>query len=194
VLRQLDVLSGSAQGRLRSKCFKLYQTTNSCNHINNIGLELDKAMRNRYCFILGTITEEIQICWFNDYLLYTFNQRFLSMWSLLHSYKIQRLLPFSHFLFIICIPTLDVFRPDVLPLSLSLNQPETPLIHEQVKPTPLLILSQILSVTLSYALFSHQPLVPSVSIPKCMNVHLESERRCEHNTEEDVVPSEQKAI
>ena len=82
VLRQLNVLSGSALGRLWSKCFKLYQTSNSCNHINNIGLELGKAMRNRHCFILGTITGDIQICWFNDYLLYTFNQRFLSMWSL----------------------------------------------------------------------------------------------------------------
>ena len=61
------------------------------------------------------------------------------------------------------------------------------------KRTPLFMLSQILSVTVSYAL-----LYPSVHGPLSegclrMALHLESERRRKNDTEEDVVSSEEEA-
>ena len=61
------------------------------------------------------------------------------------------------------------------------------------KHTPLFMLSQILSVTVSYAL-----LYPSVHVPLSegclrMALHLESECRRKNDTEEDVVSSEEEA-
>jgi hypothetical protein len=62
------------------------------------------------------------------------------------------------------------------------------------KLTPLFMLSQILSVTVSYAL-----LYPSArgslsaGLSQCGGIHLESERRRKDDTEEDVVLSEEEA-
>jgi hypothetical protein len=92
---------------------------------------------------------------------------------------------------LIIIPTLDVLRPDVLPLSLLLVRSKAKRSKGTDLRTPLLIRSQIASVALSYAL---QFQLVHVSQITMSNVHLEAERRCEHNTKEDIVSSEEEAI
>ena len=129
---------------------------------------------------------------------YTGNQRFLCPWypiPLLHFYQHRSLQSISRPLLVVVssITRFDVLRTDVLPLSLPSYQLRS------------LTRMNVLK-TYAFVYGVPDPICDSIVCPKfpiscpfsssmadVESVHFKAERRSEHNTEEDIVPSEKEA-